>query len=150
MSLITRKDYLQRSSAAHNHPSPRTPFDEHRAFFAQFVTEATRDHVKSWISTSELEEALLDDPNLNSISLNRWDALSWRLTNGSFTSRATAAGNQSGPFYATIPFDRKAVLLADEAVTRTTLVCIAKEAARQLVERAAQSALAGQPALVSA
>lgn len=45
-----------------------------------------------------------------------------------------AAGTQAFGYRAGIPFDRAATEAAGETITRAVLVCIAKEAARQVVE----------------
>lgn len=46
----------------------------------------------------------------------------------------TAAGSVGGLFMAVLPFDRSIAAQTGEIITRAVLVCIAKEAAHQLVE----------------
>ena len=148
MTIITRADYLKRSTAARLHPSPSSSMTEHQRYFAQFVTDKTIAHVRQSFDADQLIKAFNADPHLNTIPLDRWDAATWHNVNGSgHRSRETAAGNAGGPFYSHLPFDRDAIAAAGETVTRAVLVCIAKEAARQLVASMLPFVMSPTPAL---
>lgn len=132
-ALITRKNYMQRSNAAFCGKSGTTAAQEHQLYYSQFVTEETRRHIARFIPVDDLTRALAEDEHLNSISLDQWDVISWRRLDDHQTSRSIAAGNRTGAFCSAIPFNRDAAALAGEDITRSALICIAKEAARQLV-----------------
>lgn len=114
MSIITRKQYME-----------NTAWYSHREYYSQFVTEQTKKHISSYFTENELAEALKEDKHLNSIKLSSWDHIVARKT-------IKGPGNQS--FAARLPIDRKTMADASEPVTLSTLVCIAKEAARMIVE----------------
>lgn len=141
MAVITRRDYLAQSTAAHRGDLALTPQEAHEAYYAQFVTPATLRWVEGVFGVDLLRKNLPKDRHLNSIPLERWDSLSWASTSprGRSTSRA---GARTGTFRAILPFDREAVSAAGETVTRAVLVCIAKCAARMVVERSTVTAAA--------
>lgn len=108
--ILTRRQYMQRASVSHDD------------YYAQFVTQQTLDHVNAAFEVETLGVALDADRHLNSIPLNRWDAIAHRPT-------------EAKGFVATLPMNRAAIAAAGETVTRAVLVCIAKRAARMLVEQ---------------
>lgn len=108
----------------------------HDDYYAQFVTPETLRHIGWAFDTETLRTALVEDEHLNSIPLQRWDLLAIR----ELEDRNRGRLNPSGPFTAAIPFDRDAATAAGESVSRATLVCIAKRAAKMLVERSSVSA----------
>ncbi|MET0885979.1 MAG: hypothetical protein ABWX92_05960 [Mycetocola sp.] len=118
-AFFTRKQYVREQRVSHDD------------YFAQFVTEETLRHVHNAFTIERLTRAFDEDHHLNSIPLKQWDAITTRPVDHTlgWTLR------DSGPFHATIPFDREAAKAAHEYATRATLVCIAKRAARMLVER---------------
>lgn len=97
-------------------------FRAHRRFHAQLVTERTRRQVRDFFGIETLLRAR-GDRHLNSIPVRRWDALC-------FTDPKAA----SGPFRALIDYGRDALAATGDRMTRAGLVCVAKEAARQLIE----------------
>lgn len=126
-TLITRQQYMR---------TPRVEMPRmHRDYYAQFVIDDTRAHIMRHFSVDELRRALERDEHLNSIPLDVWDGITWTPAEGPRFSRRTARGNAGGRFYARLPFNRSLSEPTGEGpATRAFLVCVAKEAARQLVE----------------
>lgn len=93
-TMFTRKQYM-------NHEC------SHREYYAQFVTEGTRQVVLQSIGRERLEGST--DPHLNDIPLRRWDHTPLWLPQGSMKER----GDWLSP---------------------AGKVCILKEAARQILE----------------
>lgn len=120
--ILTRADYM-------------AALVTHSEYYAQFVTEATRRHVTQRFSADELTEALTKDKHLNSIALQHWDRLTWHPVDP--TQRWSAGFNDR--FYSSIPYDEQVVKRVGEISSRAVLVCIAKEAARQIVDRHTQN-----------
>lgn len=112
--IITRKEYMNDSTRG-----------AHERYYAQFVTPETKSFVELFFTREELIRSFAKDRNLNEgLPLSRWDAMC-------FTSSHTT----TGPFSASIPFDHEVFKQADSyGVTRGDLVCIAKEAARQIIK----------------
>lgn len=108
----------------------------HDDYYAQFVTPETLRHVGWAFDTETLRKALAEDEHLNSIPLRRWDLLAIR----ELEVRNQGRLNPSGRFTAAIPFDRDVAATAGEWISRATLVCIAKRAARMIVERSSAPA----------
>lgn len=108
----------------------------HDDYYAQFVTPETLRHIGWAFDTETLRKALAEDEHLNSVPLQRWDLLAVR----ELEDRNRGRLNPSGPFTAAIPFDRDVAAAAGELVSRATLVCIAKRAAKMLVERSSAPA----------
>lgn len=106
----------------------------HHDYYSQFVTEDTRSLVERTFGASTLRAALHQDQHLNSIDLRSWDALSWTPIDDSGKYRHADLRNDSGRFHASIAIDREAANAAGETITRAVLVCIAKTAARQIVQ----------------
>lgn len=102
--MFTRKDYLD------------APLEDrkaaHRRYYAQFVTSHLRDIVRNHIGVPSLK-ACDDQRHFNDIPLARWDRLA--------------------PIPVPFRLD-KAMREAGDYPTQAGLVCILKEAARQLVE----------------
>lgn len=120
-AIRTRKQYMDREIS-------------HQDYYAQFATEETLRSVEQTFGLETLRTELAKDLHLNGIPLERWGSLAWTPVNrhGSPVHRRVQ-GNDSGPFRASIPFNRDAITAAGESITRATLVCIAKEAARRVV-----------------
>jgi len=104
----------------------------HEAYYTQFVTAETVLFVQNRLGVERLREALAEDEHLNAIPIKEWEALAIREISEPQFKTIAAAPN---PFRARIPFDRVAAQQAGELVSRSTLVCIAKRAARMLVEQ---------------
>jgi hypothetical protein len=119
-AIRTRKEYIREKTVSHHE------------YYAQFVTEATLRHVLMAFSVETLREALARDEHLNSIPLKRWDLIAIRELD---VDQPWIGLRSSGRFAAAIPFDRAAAAAADESITRAVLICIAKCAARILVDR---------------
>ena len=83
----------------------------HREYYGQFVC----DQVKSWVLRAFTKQELMQstDPNLNDLPIDRWDRVIPSPVPFTLVSRMTRVGD-----YATLG----------------GLVCIAKEAARQIIE----------------
>lgn len=108
--VITRTDYMSDSTVTHDD------------YYGQFVTEHTLSYVGGAFGAERLRAALDQDRHLNSIALKHWDTLT------------THPVGRDG-FRSRMPFNRLLIVATGETVTRAVLVCIAKRAARMLVER---------------
>lgn len=117
--IHTRSEYVRERVVSHDD------------YYAQFVTDETLRHISWAFDTTTLRDALAEDPHLNSIPLPRWGLLAIRELEGPAFPRL----NPSGPFTAALPFNRQLADAAGESVTRAVLVCIAKRAAKMLVEQ---------------
>lgn len=84
------------------------PSTAHRRYFGQFVTNGTKQWVLSAIGLNRLKAST--DPHLNDIPLALWDRLTPRLP-------GSAGFSKAGDYY-----------------TLANGVCLAKEAARQIIE----------------
>lgn len=102
----------------------------HSDYYSQFVTPETLAYVEAWFPAEALREALAEDTHLNTIRLQEWDAMTWKPT-GLFNDHLNASQRQ-GSFRAILPFDAAALTEAKDIVTRATLTCIAKQAARMI------------------
>lgn len=106
---FTRKDYM----AA---PSP----EAHRRYYAQFVTPAVLQLVRSRIGGKTIKQST--DPHFNDIPLSRWDALESSLR----LLCLSCMGDINGPVSVNATGQRSISWSLGDAV------CIAKEAARQI------------------
>ena len=109
--MIKRADYIKDSS------------NLHRSYFGQFVNEEVKDAVLQAIS----KEALMasKDEHLNDIPIDKWDALSgfrFSKTTGEMLTRPINID----------PIDIKLLKETGEGVSCATLVCIYKEAGKQI------------------
>lgn len=86
----------------------------HRRYFCQFVTDRTKDRVMQSIGLDRLMSST--DPHLNDIPLPLWDRLTPHLP-------GSAGFAKAGDYY-----------------TLANGVCLAKEAARQIIEAQTQKA----------
>lgn len=112
--MITRKEYMEHSGEP----------GFHNRYFGQFITKETTQAVLKHIGEKSLLEST--DEHLNDIPLSRWDALvGYPGDNGAVAPRWNCR----------LPTNRKAIEAAGEWVTASTLVCIAKQAAREWLER---------------
>ena len=66
-AMITRKQYLNFQGDA---DAKRTM---HQAFYTQFANKSVVSYIAGKFSPEELVHAHLEDPNLNTIPLERWD-----------------------------------------------------------------------------
>lgn len=108
---MNQKTYYTRAEYMRDaqHEGP-TPHSAHRRYFGQFVTPGTKHRVLSVIGLERLMAST--DPHFNDIPLSLWDGMAPLLPgSGSF--------EKAGDFY-----------------TLANGVCLAKEAARQIVETA--------------
>lgn len=110
--MLTRNDYMKDSS------------NLHRAYYGQFVNEQVKNAVLQFIGKDALLKS--KDEHLNDIPLKKWDAL------GGFAFSNTTGEMLHKP--ATIePVEIAKLREAGEGVSSATLVCIYKEAARQIM-----------------
>lgn len=103
--FITRAEYLSNTDFLNEEES----FKTHRAYLSQFVTPDTITYVATKVGHNRLMSST--DRYLNDIPLHIWD----RLTT-------------------VLPFNYDALREAGETASLGTLVCVAKEAARQYIE----------------
>lgn len=116
---FTRSDYMRERIVSHHD------------YYSQFVTDDTIKYIRTWFDPETLADALAKDEHLNSIPLTRWDALAIEEADGS----RGAVRRRPGRFYARIPLDVAAASAASETITRAVLVCIAKCAARIIINK---------------
>ena len=109
--IITRQDYMKDSS------------NMHRKYYGQFVNENVKRTLLFTISKAELLSS--KDEHLNDISMRKWDAL------GGFAFRGSEMIMKPTSIE---PVDIKLIREAGEGVSASTMVCIYKEAARQIIE----------------
>lgn len=97
----------------------------HREYFAQFVNENVLDAVRKEIGLPALLAST--DEHLNDIPLRKWDILA-----GAYYPSAHSAE----PIYprSSGPISSKALQQAGEGINLGALVCVYKEAAKQLIE----------------
>jgi hypothetical protein len=112
--MITHEQYMKRNDSG---------FGSHRAYYSQFVNEQVKNEVLRFIG----KEALLTstDEHLNDIPLRKWDALGGFAFKGSEMIRRPTSIE---------PVDINLLREAGEGVSAATMVCIYKEAARQIIE----------------
>ncbi len=115
----TRREYIRERSV------------DHETYYAQFVNDSTLAAVDRAFGVERLRKAFTADHHLNSIPLAQWDQ---HFIAGDNSAEAI---QRQGAFYSLLPFDRQAVAAAGETVTRAVIVCIAKRAARILIDRSA-------------
>ena len=101
---ITRKDYMSAGDELFVVGLPGTQQSPefkkakkkaHQDYYRQFVTDGTLAHVRTRFGIEALAAAMKADENLNSISLEVWDRLTWHPTNenprpGQYTSASGA------------------------------------------------------------
>lgn len=117
---MNRKEYMD---TLPRYPSPES-HAHHRAYFAQFVTLACLAAVADTIGKERI--AASTDRALNDIPLSEWD----KLSGGSGRAHHGDSKLHFVPHWAPVAKLRE----AGESLTLGTTVCIAKEAARQLIE----------------
>lgn len=86
----------------------------HEQYYNQFVTPAIKSLVKNLFGIDQLKAAYETNPNLNSIPLGKWDAMQQYIGRGSYILN--------------IPMKE-----VGDFLTLAGIVCIAKAAARQLI-----------------
>jgi hypothetical protein len=112
MKLITRKENLQALRLGVD------PMEMHRRYYAQFVTTGVKNVILRSIDKTELLDSA--DEHFNDIALERWDALSPAIARTCDRNKLREAEEWTKPD--SYPW------------SLCTAVCIAKEAARQIVE----------------
>jgi hypothetical protein len=115
-NMITRQDYLNDSE------------NLHRQYFGQFVNDKVKEHLLNNISKEELLKS--KDKHLNDIALDRWDAL------GGFKFSKTTGAILMKPQsnLDILPLDYKLIVEAGDGISSSLVVCVYKEAARQIIE----------------
>ncbi len=112
--MMTRAEYMQGDTSS-----------KHRAYYGQFVNEGVKQRVLRDFTAKELAKALSQDEHLNNLSMKKWDAM------GGFAFRGSEMTMRPSNIE---PVDIKLIREAGEGVSASTMVCIYKEAARQIVE----------------
>jgi hypothetical protein len=118
--MYTRQDYMTNKCT-------------HRQFYAQFVNDEVKNAVIRMVNVDPsksiqiLREKLAKDEHLNNIPMKKWD----NLTGFSFSN---STGEMLTRPYSIEPIDIRKLKEADEEVSSATLVCIYKEAAKELTE----------------
>ena len=109
--MITRKDYMKDSS------------NLHREYYGQFVNDAVKAEVLRFIGKKAIINST--DEHLNDIRLAFWDRLAGFAFSGSRMVRSP---------HSIVPVSRQQLKEAGEGTSCATLVCIYKEATRQIIE----------------
>lgn len=104
--MFTRQDYMEKRCS-------------HREYYSQFVNRSVLYSVETFIGRDTLLSST--DEHLNDIPLARWDQL----------TGYTGFSNWKW----LLPTNNKRIKEAGEWLTSATAVCIAKEAARQIIEK---------------
>ncbi len=112
--MTTRTEYMQGDTSS-----------KHRQYYAQFVNEAVKQRVLNYFSKEDLTIALGQDEHLNNLSIKKWDLM------GGFAFRGSEMIMRPSNIE---PVDIKLIREAGEGASASTMVCIYKEAARQIVE----------------
>lgn len=86
----------------------------HREYYVQFVTLEMKNEILNRFGKAKISKALQVNENLNSIPLAQWDSIGLYFLNT--TPGLIAAFGAVG-----------------DSVTQSSLICLAKEAARQIV-----------------
>lgn len=114
--MYTRKDYLDGKIS-------------HREYYAQFVNEDVKARVSGVIGLTALLKST--NEHLNDIPMKKWDLLAgwvWGLLGkqGAIVQPETSTG--------LLPVDYKLLKEAGEGASNATMVCIYKEAGKQMIE----------------
>lgn len=117
--MITHTQYMQ----GHG-------MDNHRKYYAQFVNQAVKNKVIQTIGLAKLLAS--KDEHLNDIPLHIWDKM------GGFVFRVIGGEQraviQPRSVEDILPVDYQLLKEANEGISSATMVCIYKEAARQIIE----------------
>lgn len=118
--FMTRKNYMEKMSTTQNKTKRQKI---HQNYWNQFVLSETIQTVSNIIGEDRLRIALLnDDVYFNTIPIEEWDRLTAiELPHGRF---------KVNEFF---PFNRSLLEKANKTITRSALVCIAKEAGRRVI-----------------
>lgn len=111
--MITRQQYLNNEA-------------NHRQYYAQFVDDEIKNEVKRYIGIERIKAST--DEHLNDIPMKNWDNMAgfYFNHNGEMIGKPNSIKKSlSDKFKAT-----------GEGLSAGTMVCIYKEAARQLIEKA--------------
>lgn len=106
----------------------------HRQYYAQFVNEETRERVRRMFGVDTLRRSYAKDEHFNDnlTSMKKWDALGgfvWAVRKG----EQVAIQRPHTPADI-LPVDYELLKQAGEGISSSTMVCIYKEAGRQIVE----------------
>ncbi len=113
--MITRKDYM-------NNRTNENAAEKHREYYSQFVNEDVMARICAVIGLSLLLAST--DDHLNDIPMDKWD----KLTGFEFRGSAMVKSPKD-----ISPIDYLLLKEAGESVSSATLVCIYKEAAKQII-----------------
>lgn len=111
--MITRQDYM------------KDPSNLHRSYYGQFVNDEVKNKVLEMFPLDRLLKS--EDKHLNDLPLTKWDLL------GGFIFSKTTGEMLQKPNDIR-PIEYNLLKEANEGVSSSTMVCIYKEAARQIIE----------------
>ena len=120
--IITRHNYLFGKGESSK---------KHRRYYAQFVNDAIKQKVLSVWSIKELKQAYAKDEHFNNLSMAQWDLFGgfiWKRVRGEEIAVLRPRSTED-----ILPVDYKLLKEAGEGISNSALVCIYKEAARQLI-----------------
>lgn len=120
--MITRQQYLWGEGDTN---------EKHRQFYGQFVNDGVKNRVLCVWSIKELKKAYAKDEHFNNLSMKKWDLMGgfvWQVIRGEEV--AIIKPQRSNDI---LPVDYQLLKEAGEGMSNSTLVCIYKEAARQLI-----------------
>lgn len=118
--MITRQDYLKDSS------------NLHRQYFGQFVNENVKKHLLNTFDLETLKKSQAKDEFFNTklTPLEKWDLL------GGFKFSKTTGEILMKPQsnLDILPLDYNLIREAGDGISSSLVVCVYKEAARQIIE----------------
>lgn len=118
--MITREDYMKDSS------------NLHRAFYAQFVNDGVKQRILNKWTVKQLKKAHQEDEHFNNLPMKVWDLMGgfvWRVIRGE--QIATMQPRTAADI---LPVNATLLKEAGEGVSNSTMVCVYKEAAREIIE----------------
>lgn len=121
--MITRQDYMKDSSKLH------------RQYYAQFVNDKVKQRVLDTFGLETLKKSYAKDEhfNTNLTPLKKWDLLggwSWGVIRGEQIAIIQPRSTTD-----ILPVEYSLLKEAGEGLSNSTMVCIYKEAGRQIIEK---------------
>lgn len=130
-SVITRREYMRRNRGRGSGTGPVPRAQNHRDYYAQFITESTLSFIQNRVDLSMLKRAAAEDPvNLISAVMptQQWHLLC------SGVRQPDYARNVGEPL---VPLNEEIWALASghTSFAPSEMICVAKEAALMILER---------------
>ncbi len=119
--MYTRKDYMDNKI-------------QHREYYSQFVNKEVKRRVINMFGLNTLKKSLAKDEHFNDnlTPMKKWDLLGgWIWTNIRGEQIATMKPSRAVDIF---PVDYELLKEAGEGISCSTMVCIYKEAGKQIVE----------------